>query len=225
MEKPTSSISGGRLALSALLFSIFIALIFLAISDYERHVASKKKVVDEPVSAVVVRSNLEQEHEEKPVVVKEISYWRSFTSVDEMTGEVSSYAVSESVYPNKIMDSPYGNVTSWLAMGCKNRKVWAYIGFSEILNLTNGKISYGGSGKDIPVRIRWDDDVESIELWQSFNSTTLFFSNDEQVVRRMKSASSMKLELQWYGNGAVYFQYPLKGSSKAISEALSECGR
>jgi hypothetical protein len=55
--------------------------------------------------------------------------WTHSTSKDEMTDEFSAHAISPFVQPLRVMGFPYGDVFSWLGVGCNSRSKWAYIGF------------------------------------------------------------------------------------------------
>ena len=120
------------------------------------------------------------------------------------------------------MSFPYRDIESWVGFGC-NRKgsEWAYIGFSQRPNLTNSETQDGYNL--ITERIKWDDLVTSITFFQDWGSKFLHFQDDQKNIQNIMTKSIMLLELSWYGERDVYFQYSLKGSSKAIQDARNIC--
>ncbi len=69
-------------------------------------------------------------------------------------------------------------------------------------------------------RIKWDDSVENVTLTQTWGAEFIHFNNAKKILSKIKTASSMLLELDWYGEGHVYFKFPLNGASEAIAEIL-----
>ncbi|MEM9402833.1 MAG: hypothetical protein AAGA44_10125 [Pseudomonadota bacterium] len=149
--------------------------------------------------------------------------WRHRSSTDEMTGEVSHYATSPDAMPARQMSFPYANMRSWVAFGCKKGSEWAYFGFTTSPNITGDETRRGYN--EIDTRIRWDSTVSETTLVQEWGSKFLHFSNTEKssAAAKLAGANSVRLELNWYGQGKVHFDYTLKGSSAAISKARAGC--
>ena len=147
--------------------------------------------------------------------------WTSSSGTDEMTGELRGFAFSPSVGPTRSMAFPYGDTRSHLAVGCNSSSQWSYFHFSESPNLT------GGSNHDgyevFKARIRWDSTVTDVELIQEWGANTLHFRDESSAIASIKAGRSVRLELDWYGQGKVYFEYSLDGSSAAIDNALARC--
>ncbi len=148
--------------------------------------------------------------------------WTTENSTDEMTGQKSCYAHSASTPPTKRMGFPYRDVRAWLGVACNGETEWAYIGFSESPNLLNSEPEDGYSR--ILTRIKWDDKIESVALTQEWGSKFLSFEYDADAIARIASASSVLVELDWYGSERVYFRFSLGGSTAAISKIRDACG-
>lgn len=149
--------------------------------------------------------------------------WRSFSSKDEMTGEVSCYAVSPRVSATETMGFPYHDITAVLGVGVKDNSEWAYVVFSNSPNLVDTEIEDGYNMID--TRIKWDDRLSKVTLTQDWGSDALHFLSDKYVIEDILKSNTVLLELNWFGEGRVYFRFSLEGSTAAISQARSECGR
>lgn len=151
------------------------------------------------------------------------SAWQTTQSRDEMTGKRSSYATSRSVTPKTPMDFPYHDTTAWLGVGCDKGSEWAYIGFSKAPNLNDTKT---GDGYNlISTRFKWNNSVQKIQLTQKWGAAFIHFENDAEAISKMASASVAVLELDWHGQRPVHFEFPLTGSSAAISKIRAECAQ
>lgn len=147
--------------------------------------------------------------------------WRTSSSIDEMTEKSSHYASSPSVRPDSKMQFPYHDVRSWIGVGCSGGRTWAYFGFDEAPNLTNDETKSGYNL--INARIKWDQNITSVELHQEWGDRFLTFANSASAIANLAGANNVKLELSWYGQERPVFTYSLKGSSKAIAEIKSKC--
>ena len=76
----------------------------------------------------------------------------------------------------------------------------------------------------ISTRIKWGDEVDVESFTQKWGSDFLHFRDVNSSVQNYIDNSSMRLELDWYGLGKIYFDYSLSGSSKAIKDARVVCG-
>ena len=143
--------------------------------------------------------------------------WTLSSSRDEMTGEVSWYAISPEVAPTKPMVFPYSDVTAKLCIGFDGKDEWAYFRFSTAPNLSDTKTKSGYNA--IETRIKWDDEVTSVQLTQDWGAKFIHFSANKTAISKVAVSKFVLLELNWYGQGKVYFQFPLAGSSDAIKGA------
>lgn len=122
------------------------------------------------------------------------------------------------------MGFPHGNVTGWMAFGCDGDDEWVYIGFTESPNLIDTEAREGGYSK-FATRIRWDDKVEQVHMMQEWGAKFLHFRDDTAVISKIISAAKVLLELKWYGEGDVYFEFSLAGSTDAITNARAACSK
>lgn len=147
--------------------------------------------------------------------------WDTAVSKDNMTGEHKAYAISPITYPVQEMSSPYTDVTAWIGIGCDSKKEWAYFIFNIAPNLVKDETEDGYNL--IRTRIRWDDEVANMTLTQDWGDESLSVRYDEEFISNIESSNTALLELQWYGQRNVYFEFNLKGSLKAIAEIRKGC--
>ncbi len=142
------------------------------------------------------------------------SQWKNSSSLDPMTNEMTWYAISPYVTSTSKMSFPYTGTEAWIGIGKDSKDEWVYIGFTKEPNLVNTKI---GNGYDsVKIRIKWDDELTETTLTQTWGSKFLHFSNDHEIISRISKHNKVLIELEWYGSGKVYFEFPLSGSAKAI---------
>lgn len=165
--------------------------------------------------------------------VQEEAKWQFFASIDEMTGKVSYYATSPSIKPRKVMDFPYSNVESWIGVGCETGQKWMYFGFTISPNLLGDNTESGYNW--LETRIKIDEKQTNVYLSQSWGAKTLHVGdgggsrmNKEliskaELISYLPKANKILLELNWHGNGNVYFAYPMTGSANALAKLNSSC--
>ncbi len=146
--------------------------------------------------------------------------WRVTVSKDEMTGEEIWYALSPEVSSTEPMNFPYEDTKAVLGVGYNGEDEWVYIGFNVTPNPLDTTI--GDGYYIITTRIKWDDEIETTKLTQEWGSKYLHFTEDEEVVSKIINSDTMLLELNWYGEGKVYFRFPLEGAAEAIDEIYSK---
>ena len=161
------------------------------------------------------------------------SSWSSSTSADVMTDEKSSYTHSVITAPIRKMSAPYADVEAVLGVSCDGVKEQVYLAFSKAPNLANDETKDGYNL--ITTRIKWDNSEPVVtNLTQDWGSTFLYFSahNEDafqnvfvsrEIARNISLSNRMLLELNWYGQGQVYFDFPLNGASVELSKIRAEC--
>jgi hypothetical protein len=149
--------------------------------------------------------------------------WTSHKSTDEMTGKQSSFANSPSVAAVRTMDFPYSRVTVSLHVGCDFDSEWIYFAASEKPNIADDETESGYNV--IRTRLRWDEEVVETRLTQEWGERFLrvSYTDREDAISRVIASSVVRLELNWYGEGRVHFDVPLRGSSAAVAEARARC--
>ena len=145
--------------------------------------------------------------------------WRvSRGSTDRMTGAVTWLAESPYADPDRRMAPPYNDTRARLFFRCRSGedffRSFAVL-FTDEPNLTT---FWGDEGYP---RIRWDSEVIRMDMTR-FGHLVAFI-DDDAAERRIRRHNKMLLELHWYGNGAVYFEFPLAGAANAIDDARQQC--
>lgn len=151
------------------------------------------------------------------------STWNVLTDTDEMSGEKSAYTITKYVAPTKPMRSPYGDTKAGLGVGCNRKSEWAYVVFTNKPNITDD-ITEDGYNR-IKTRAKWDDDLGYVNLTQGWGDDALHFKDDALAIENIIRKNQLLLELNWHGSGRVLFKFPLQGSTAAITDMRTKCGR
>jgi len=190
---------------------ILFSLVLLIASQFEHSLRSKSPSAD--TKNIADNSDVAID---EPVIPK----WTTHESKNKMTGKVSVYAYSPDTY--KILSSPYGRVSSTMCVGCDGESEWIYLNFSEEPNITNADA--GNYQKShIDARIRWNDNVEDVRLIQKWGSGSIQFLYSEDIIPKLTGFEAVAIELQWYGQGNVIFEYSLEGAYEALTEIRTKC--
>jgi hypothetical protein len=147
--------------------------------------------------------------------------WAVTTSVDKMTGKRKVFATSPTVASTETMESPYGNVTAWMGVGCDGKTEWAYVGFSTAPNLTDTETKSGYS--EIRTRIKWDNSLQNVALTQEWGAAFLHFDDKVQTISRITTSNEALLELNWYGQNHPHFSFPMDGVAASVTAMRKHC--
>ena len=144
--------------------------------------------------------------------------WRASTYENEMDGTVTYSASSDLTAATTSMISPYEDTRSILYVGCyDDGRQWADIVFNKTAIVTSDETTEDGHDI-IRARMKFDEDEPvTMVLTRRMGSTVLMFDRDQWAIDGFKRASTFLLELNWYGQGMVYFRYSLDGAADAIS--------
>lgn len=148
-------------------------------------------------------------------------HWETSTEIDKMTSKQQFYATSPTIGPSESMASPYNDVKSWIGVGCDDKSRWVYFGFSTAPNLLNTEIHDGYNG--IRARVKWDGSIAVEELTQTWGAAFLNFDNGAHAITKLTTSKSVLLELDWFGQNKVYFEYPMAGAAEAIQGLHAKC--
>lgn len=145
------------------------------------------------------------------------------STTDEMSG-VKRFTAMTDFSPSPELDSPYKGVKSALFIGCdtKRKKISVSMFFSKRPNIVNDETRDGYSSS--VSRIKFDDKLDNIALMQVHGSSFLFARNADFAVKNIKNKKTVKLEIDWYGNGSPIFEYKVGGAKDAIKEISKSCG-
>ena len=152
--------------------------------------------------------------------------WTNSVSKDPMTNEQMVGAVSSHTTPSREMDFPYKDTEAWMAYVCSGKTEWVYFEFSNAPNIVDADPTADGFSH-FRTRVRWGTEVKTVQMSQKWGESVISFTDGggDALKRLVKStaADSLLLELNWYGNGSVYFSFSLAGATEAIGKAKASC--
>lgn len=141
--------------------------------------------------------------------------WRTSSSEDRITGEVSHYAVSPWVVSETILDFPYTGVKSALGVGKKGKIVLSYIVFSDGIQLRGGE--YKNGQVIYSLRANIDGETKIIQFSKGDNGSSLIPVNNKEFLNSVKLSKSIKLEIPIFNGSNAYYEYSMKDSLNAIN--------
>lgn len=150
--------------------------------------------------------------------------WVNSETEDVMTGRKSSFATSPPTKPLTRIDFPYEGVISKISVGCsKYGYWWVILKLSSSLPLTPDYMS--GVYGVVKTKVKYNDDLEDVTVQQRINSDIIAFRKPAYVIDKIKTNSTLLLELILYNGEKVHFRYDLKGSSISIDSARKTCSK
>ncbi len=158
-----------------------------------------------------------------PTATSAAAQWTNSASKDEMTNEQMVLAISPHATPSRPMELPYTDTDAWVGFMCDGKNEWVYLGFSNTPNLNNTEL--GDGFNYFSTRLKWGAEIKNARFSQKWGSSFINFSDGRDALKRLTngSADTLLLELDWYGNGAVYFRFSLEGAADAIAKARASC--
>ena len=158
-----------------------------------------------------------------PTATPAAAQWTNSASKDEMTNEQMVLAISPHATPSQPMELPYTDTDAWVGFMCDGKNEWVYLGFSNTPNLNNTEL--GDGFNYFSTRLKWGAEIKNARFSQKWGSSFINFSDGRDALKRLTngSADTLLLELDWYGNGAVYFRFSLEGAADAIAKARASC--
>ena len=150
--------------------------------------------------------------------------WTYREEVDRMTDEKRCVARTDFVKPLEPMKFPYTDTESAVFISCPDN----FVDLSECLLgfvFTNSPNpvdrEFDEIGPYIKARIRLDKNPpRRIKLYIGENSLV---SDDRKIVKELLGHKKLLLELNWFGNGLTYFEYPIEGVSEVIEKLKEGC--
>lgn len=144
--------------------------------------------------------------------------------VDPMSTIQSYYSASPTTTPLSQLKFPYSDVRSWIGVGCNSKgHYWSFIGFTD-KNFTGGKRVYGKT--EHHTKIKYDDDLQMIHLIEADNGRNFLnvaTSDKRDFIKGVMTSNKIITGVQWYGHSDVWFEYSMKGSTKAINAIFEKC--
>ena len=150
--------------------------------------------------------------------------WTVESSIDETTGEATSWAKSPIASTTRKLGSPFEDLRSQLRVGCNSTtgEYWMYLWFSKTPNLRVSRAKDGYSLINLQTRI------DDRRYWSGFQHTwgedRLHNRAPMVMVPRLLGATSVLVEVPWYTLGEVDFLIDLDGMADAMSESFKACG-
>ncbi|NLH37709.1 MAG: hypothetical protein GX468_06225 [Thermotogaceae bacterium] len=74
----------------------------------------------------------------------------------------------------------------------------------------------------VPVRIRWDNELEQVSLTQKFLSSYLVFPDASKVIERLCASKLAIIEFGWYYDRTIHFKLDLMGAADIIWKVKNE---
>lgn len=156
-------------------------------------------------------------------IPKAKSDWSESSSKGGLNQGQSYFAVSARTSPVHQLDFPYHEITVSLGFGCDASDEWIYAAFSEAPNIANAQTEE--EFNLYVTAIKFDNHVEEYVMTQKFGARFFHFKNDDQIAAKITDSSSMTLQLDWYKEGIVRFDFSLAGSNEVIERARKKCAR
>ncbi len=154
--------------------------------------------------------------------------WSTISTIDEMSGVTTYHAFSPKIFPTSQLKFPYKDVFSYMGVSCQKGSFQVYLVFNKT-NLS-GRATYKNGNRFINTKVKFDENIsdENFVLIKG-REDSLYFSNQDgdfispvEILQRLISSSYMLLQLNWHGNGDVYFRYDLN-SPREILDTLNAC--
>ena len=147
------------------------------------------------------------------IVDPTLSSWQVRDAViDKLTGEIKSMATSPMAQTTTTLGFPYHNTHS-IAYLWYNGPLMFF--FSNSPNIVN---DYTHNGYDtFYARLSFDGAIIKCRFRQDWGSKFIQLDSRENEIKKyLLESDVMLLELNWYGEGSVVFEYSLNGSDTAI---------
>lgn len=148
--------------------------------------------------------------------------WTISSKKDPMTGKESWYAISPEVKSLEIMTFPYSGTKARLVVATDGQTEWTYIWFNNAPNIVDFDFGSGGY-LIINTRIKWDNqEPEYATFYKEPLSNFLNFGNDVYIIDKILNHEKLTVELNWYSQGYVHFEFPLAGGKEAVKQIRSK---
>ena len=148
--------------------------------------------------------------------------WKSHIMKDEMSGEKTFYTFNDKVKSTRSMSFPYNKTNSFIALMCKKNRITFSFLFNVAPNISNAEI-ITKNFNNIKTRIKFGEKITDVELLQKWGGKQVSLRNYEQYLPDLKNSDELLLELDWHGEGKVYFKFPTKGFSIALEDLKNKC--
>ena len=162
------------------------------------------------------------------VLASNTDNWKLVKNIDKMTNKLEScYIMSKLIKADSELSFPYKNLQSSVVIPLYLKPAFT---FTSNANLNEGsytlKEKYGDvkmANREINTRIKFDENVQNVQLIQLLEHKVAIFFKNENDEKRLLKSNKVLLELDWYNEGKIYFEYDVKGVSQAIKNMKEKC--
>lgn len=152
--------------------------------------------------------------------------WHVQVTEDVMTSGKIWEVSSPIVKPIECLGFPYDDTKAQIIVRFNGSAELAAIKSCDLLNADATQIDK--YNRLVPVRIRWDNELEQVSLTQKFLSSYLVFPDASKVIERLCTSKLAIIEFGWYYDRTIHFKLDLMGAADIIwkvkNEAVSQKG-
>ena len=156
--------------------------------------------------------------------------WKVEQVRDIMDGSIGVWASSENTKPINKMKFPYNDVEAKLSFFCSNGTPEDGVKHGliqiQLTSLSIDSTSRASQYKQyylLDTRVKWDKDLEILNLIGEKTKNSLTTEATDTLIQKLMKHNNMILELPWYKQGTVYFNFRLIGASENINKARKIC--
>lgn len=195
-----------------LFIGYLVYIIFTSFSD----------ISENPTSGDLSNYQQESQSAQQSVPQETKLIWSISQSKDKITKDVQFFLNSRNVSSVESLGFPYNGVQSWIAVACDKDSYWTYFGFTKEPNISKDETKDGYSTSRN--RVVWDESQDTLTLNQEWNSEFMRVAFKKDFINKLRKHKKLMLELNWHGEGQVYFEHDLTGSSVFIDDLFKKCG-
>jgi len=152
--------------------------------------------------------------------------WHVQATEDVMTSGKIWEVSSPIVKPIECLGFPYDDTKVQIIVRFNGSTELAAIKSCDLTNADATQIDK--YNRLVPVRIRWDNELEQVSLTQKFLSSYLIFPDASKVIERLCTSKLAIIEFGWYYDRTIHFKLDLTGAADIIwkvkNEAASQKG-
>lgn len=147
--------------------------------------------------------------------------WSAALEYHEMTGEKLSYARSQPTNTTRKLRKPYNNLSAVLTVGCRAVGTKVFLLLDSPVRFEN--TSSSGDVQLVPIRIKWDDTINTEYVYYKNGSEHLEFVETRAIINRIDTAKTALIEIKLPETGDAFFRVSLAGSAKALAKMRNKC--
>jgi len=146
--------------------------------------------------------------------------WHVQVTEDVMTSGKIWEVSSPIVKPIECLGFPYDGTKAQIIVRFSRSAELAAIKSCDLTNADATQIDK--YNRLVPVRIRWDNELEQVSLTQKFLSSYLVFPDASKVIERLCTSKLAIIEFGWYYDRTIHFKFDLTGAADIIWKVKEE---